>query len=100
MKKKLLCLYAVVLLILPALRATEADTLVCYDVSDFSPYTIRSYTLSYGQLSLRDTYLSNIDYFGLIININVIASILFFMIFLLFLHNKKRPFGVALKFKL
>ena len=64
MKKKLLCLYAVVLFILPALRATEADTLVCYDVSDFSPYTIRSYTLSYGQLSLRDTYLSNIDYFG------------------------------------
>ena len=64
MKKKLLCLYAVVLLILPTLSAAEADTLVCYDVSDFSPYTIRSYTLSYGQLWLRDAYLSNIDYFG------------------------------------
>ena len=64
MKKKLLCLYAVVLLMLPTLSAAEADTLVCYDVSDFSPYTIRSYTLSYGQLWLRDTYLSNIDYFG------------------------------------
>ena len=56
MKKRLLCLYAVVLLMLPTLSAAEADTLVCYDVSDFLPYTIRSYTLSYGQLSLRDTF--------------------------------------------
>lgn len=32
------------------------------------PYTVKSQTLSYGNLSLTDTYLSNIEYFGWNIN--------------------------------